>query len=48
MRNMLTMQSSMSFVGLKPAEVEEEVEPVAMGLHSYPKSKSRTSMKVES
>jgi hypothetical protein len=39
MRNMLTMQSSMSLVGLKTAEVEEEVEPVTMGLHSYPKVK---------
>jgi len=33
------MQSSMSLVGLKTAEVEEEVEPVTMGLHSYPKVK---------
>lgn len=29
----------MSLVGLKTAEVEEEVEPVTMGLHSYPKVK---------
>jgi hypothetical protein len=48
MCNMLTMQSSISFVSLKTAEVEEEAEPVTMGLLSYLKVKSRIPMKIES